>query len=570
MKEYTKKIVLLIVLLTIIKIVLSSFIPTISIFSDEYIYAENAQNIHDSGSFESQGVAQKTYPPLYPLVLSVSYLFKDMSIVYFIIKCINAIASSLIVLPVFLLAKEFLNDKRAFYASLLIGLLPASFSFAPYIMAENLFYPLFLTSFYFIFKSFKESSYWWDIGAGISIALLYLTKVIGLLFIPVVGIYFFYALWQKRFVQIPKKVIMALSFLFVITPWIIKKMALQESTNTISVVAGGYGREVFNIASPNFVLPFITWAVYYTAFLALASGVILFVLSLKQLREKKNESGKKFVVLSVITTIVTILIAANHNATIKTTYPSLFSWATGRLIGRYAEAVIPLIILCGMLFLAQKRKVQTYKKEVLFTSVLLVLATQLIFFPLFPVNGLSVVWIGVAKYILEFLLFAKTSATQIFSWTSLVIFAFFFALLPLAVFILQKRKNITLEKIVALTAGFFIILNIMNYGLTYYNAKEGWYEKDQNQLGVWINKNVRDGTFVIDEQACSGKISKEDQGSLCNPNKETTIIGFWIRGPLIIGDVEEEAADYIISKQQMELPLIKKQGEIYLYRAKGS
>ena len=570
MKEYTKKIVLLIVLLTIIKIVISSFIPTISIFSDEYIYAENAQNIHDSGSFESQGVAQKTYPPLYPLMLSISYLFKDMNIVYFIIKCINAIVSSLIVIPAFLLAKEFLEEKKAFYTALLIGILPASFSFAPYIMAENMFYPLFLTSFYFVFKSFKENVYWWDVGAGISIALLYLTKVLGLLLIPVVGIYFFYALWQKRFVQIPKKIIMALSFLFVITPWIIKKMALQESTNAISVVAGGYGREVFNIASPKFMLPFMTWTLYYTAFLALASGVILFVLSLKQLKEKKNESGKKFVVLSVITTIVTILIAANHNATIKTTYPSLFSWATGRLIGRYAEAVIPLIILCGMLFIAKKRKAQTYKKEIIFTSVLLVLGAQLIFFPLFPINGLSVVWIGVAKYILEFLLFAKTSATQVFSWTSLVVFTLLFSVLPPIVFILQKRKSITPEKIIALTAGFFIILNIMNYGLTYYNAKEGWYEKDQNQLGVWINKNLGQETFLIDERACTGKISKEDQGSLCNKNKETTIIGFWIRGPLIIGEVEEEAADYIISKQQMDLLLIKKQGEIYLYRAKGS
>ncbi len=568
MKERTKKIVLLIVLLTAIKIIFSSFIPTISIFSDEYIYAENAQNIHDDGSFESHGIAQATYPPAYPLLLSIPYLFKDMSIVYFLMKSINAIISSLIVIPAFLLAKEFLNEKKAWYAALLVGVLPATFSFTPYLMAENLFYPLFLASFYFVFKSFKEISYWWDIAAGVTIALLYLTKVLGLLFIPVVGIYFVYALWQKRFAQIPKKVIMALSFLIITTPWIIKKMAVQETTNAVSAVAGGYGKEIFNIASPNFILPFITWTIYYVAFLALASGVILFVFSLKQLRERKNENEKGFVVLSVITTVVTILIAANHHATIKTTYPSLFFWATGRLIGRYAEAVVPLVILCGLLFLAKSKKAQTYKKEVIITSVLLVLATQLMFFPLFPVNGPSVVWIGVANYILEFLLFAKTSATQVFSWTSLIVFAILFALLPLIVLILQRRKSITLERIVAFTAGFFIILNIMNYGLTYYNAKEGWYEKDQNQLGVWINKNIEQGTFLIDERACTGKISKEDQQSLCNKNKETTIIGFWIRGPLIIGDIENDQADYIISKEKLDLPTIKQQGEIYLYRGK--
>ena len=42
------------------------------------------------------GVDANIYPPLYPIILSISYLFNDMTAVYLFMKIINVLISSLI------------------------------------------------------------------------------------------------------------------------------------------------------------------------------------------------------------------------------------------------------------------------------------------------------------------------------------------------------------------------------------------------------------------------------------------------------------------------------------------
>ena len=151
MKPLTKKIVLLYLLFVIVKITLSYFIPSISAFSDEYYYAKLARSFFFEQGFSIHGIKVMFYQPLYPIIISLSYIFKDMELVYFAMKAINAIVSTLVIIPSYLLAKEFLDDKKSILAAMLISLAPPMFSFSPYIMAENLFYPLFMFSFYFIY-----------------------------------------------------------------------------------------------------------------------------------------------------------------------------------------------------------------------------------------------------------------------------------------------------------------------------------------------------------------------------------------------------------------------------------
>ena len=79
------------------------------------------------------------------------------------------------------------------------------------------------------------------------------------------------------------------------------------------------------------------------------------------------------------------------------------------------------------------------------------------------------------------------------------------------------------------------------------------------QLGLWLNDyDPKISNILIDERDCTGKISKEDQSSLCEPSKISTIIGFWLNDNIKIGDISNlENVDYVITKHNMDLELVK-------------
>ena len=71
-------------------------------------------------------------------------------------KIINTTISSLTLISAYLIAKEFFNKKESILLAISIGLFPNIFSFSPYMMSENLFYPLFLFTIYLILKSYQK------------------------------------------------------------------------------------------------------------------------------------------------------------------------------------------------------------------------------------------------------------------------------------------------------------------------------------------------------------------------------------------------------------------------------
>ena len=140
-------------------------------FADEYNYVKMAQSILEYGRIFVNGNPFNHHLILYPLLLSPAYLAKNIAFVYPIMKIINAFISSLIIFPAFLIAKEFFSNRRSLLVAVLISIMPPNFAIAPYILSENLFYPLFLFTIYFIYRSFKEVNYRWDILAGLFIGL---------------------------------------------------------------------------------------------------------------------------------------------------------------------------------------------------------------------------------------------------------------------------------------------------------------------------------------------------------------------------------------------------------------
>ena len=135
MKKIVKQILLFYLVIVLFKILLSSFILAPSAFSDEYIYMKMARSFFFDFNFNVHNLVVDIYPPLYSMLLSITYIFNDMNIAYFFMKVINALISSLVIIPAFLLSREFLNEKKSLIIALLVSIIPSNFSFTPYIIS---------------------------------------------------------------------------------------------------------------------------------------------------------------------------------------------------------------------------------------------------------------------------------------------------------------------------------------------------------------------------------------------------------------------------------------------------
>lgn len=567
MKKTTKQLIMLYLIVVLIKISLAYFILAPSAFSDYYGYSKVARNIFYHGNFMVHEDIS-TRPPLYPLILSLSYIFKDMGLVYFFMKVLNAVISSLIILPAWLLSREFFNKKKAMLLTTMIAILPTHFSFTFFLMIENLFFPLFLFSIYFIYKSFVEEDYKWDILAGIFIGLSYLTKINSLILPFIVIFVFLFKLYKKEYKEIGKKIIMALFFLITIAPWMIRNGLILGFNKNLFI--GGYDRYLeVNVGSlgSNFLLIFLTWFILYLGYLMIASGFIFFIANFCTFY-KFND--KKVFILSLLTffsVLFMVYFASRHFKLGITEYQTIFPWLTGRLIGRYVEAVIPLILISGLSGFKHLRRIS--KLWIIIPSIILIFSSQLIFFQLFPINNMSLTWLGVLKFISDFLIYKKIIFESVFTYWYSIIFTMILIVIFLLVIYLQRKLSI--KKLLYIFIIFFSLVNLLNFTIIYYNSYTFWYKGEQTQLGLWFNKyDPKISTILFDERdGC--KIYKTNQTCIYNPlsgGGSATLIGFWMNDDIKVGSADNlDGIDYVVSRHELDLPLIKEtKNGIFLYQ----
>lgn len=556
----------------LVKSILSYFIPAPSIFSDEYLYAKMARSFFNFGSFSVHGIATHQYPPLYPIILSISYIFSNMKVVYVVMKVINAAVSSLVIFPAFFMAKEFLSEKKSLLLAVLVSVLPSNFAFTPFLMAENLFYPLFLFSVYFIYKSFTNQEYKWDVLAGIFIGLSYLAKASAIILVGVVGIVFLIEiLRKKRFVEsLKKKVVLGFMALIAILPWLIRNGVLFGFTPKgilgMYIHSATYATTIHHSFGK-----FLVWMVLQFGFLILASGVLFYLTSLFAARDKRDKV-RIFLIISLITIINTLIIPANNNSKAN---PHYFSWLTGRPFGRYIDMVLPLILIAGFIgfkFFEDKKYSRLLMNGVIVSSLVLLFSSQISLFPLFPVNNLSLSHFGVLNYVIEFLFYHKTSFEMVFYWGSLIAMAVIFAALPFVVFGLYKKDLLKLNKVIPFFIVLFLGVSILCYAITYYNSDKFWYKGEQMQLGLWMNSYDRNANILFDKNDCVKKITKTDQEGICESWGLVTISGFWMNDNIKIGSVTDlEGIDYVVSRHKLTLESIKRsESGIYIYKVGNS
>lgn len=567
MKSPIKKLLLMYVIIVILKIILSYFILSPSAFSDYYGYAKVARSLFYHGTFTVHGEIS-TRPPLYYLILSLAYVFKDMEVVYFFMKVLNAFMSSLIIFPAWLLGREFFNKKKSILLTTMIAVLPAHFGFTFFLMAENLFYPLFLFSIYFMYKSFIEESYKWDVLAGIFIGLSYLTKINALILLVVVFFVLLFKLLKKDFKEINKKIITALFFFITISPWLIRNGLIFGFNKNLFI--GGYTGALESTTSSfggDFLLISLTWFILHLGYLMIASGFVFFIASFFTFHKFNNNKVFVFSLLAFSSTILLVLLASR---TFKMgqvmDYPTIFPWLIGRIVGRYIEVVIPLILITGLLGFKYLKKIS---KFYIIPITLLIFSSQLVFLQLFPINNMSLAWLGILKFILDFLVYKTLTFKTIFSCGYTILFIILFVVMFLLVIYLSRKLSI--KKLLYLFIIFFSLVSLLNFIIIYYNSSTFWYEGEQTQLGLWFNEHDPEISTILFDERDGCKIFKTNQTCIYNPfsgEGSATIIGFWMNDEIRIGSVENlEGFDYVVSRHKLNLPLLREtKNGIFLYK----
>ncbi len=571
MKKELKTLILIYLGFVLIKAVLSYFIPSSRALADDYNYLKMSESFFYHFSLKVHGVFTGQFYPLYPILISIVHIFQDNNLVYLFIKIINLVLSSLIIFPAYYLSKEFLSKKKSLLSATLISLLPSNFALSSYIMAENIFYVLFLTSIYFIYRVFKYKTKKDYIFCAIFVILSLLTRIHGLILIGSILILLIFnhrGKFSLKHLILPGIIITLIAILFYFN-------------TTISELY--IGRYLSLISSKESLAFFIKYISYF-GFLLLSSGLILIIPFFISLRIK-NEKLKLFRLISLITLGITLLISSIHALGSPRYFYSIndITLVSGRTIGRYVDFCLPLIIILGLIglnyYYENKDKLQNnlLKRITILSSIIMLITTSIILSPLAPLNNISLTFFGVIKYLIEIVLYSNASFEFGSRLLPFLILSLIFVLIPIIIYHVLKKFNY--KKFISLLLIILILSAFSSLFVVYYASKTSWYyNSEQRELALYLNKidpkrslvliDERDNGDLVDVGKNDPSPGKNEKALYGGPRENPyTILGYWLNDELIIDNIENTQADYIISTYNLNLSKIyETKNEIYLYK----
>lgn len=555
-----KKLILLFVIISFIKSILALLTTAPNAFSDDYVYLKMAWSIFNNHNFMVYNTFSAIYPPLYSILLSSTYFFSNMNVIYAVMKIINAFVSTLTIFPVYFIAKDFLKEKDCTIAVFITALITTHFLYPSYILAENLLFPLTAFTIYFLYLAFKSNNNKWFMVSGLFLGMAFLTKIVAFALVPVALIAYLFLRKEVKLAGIISHYILAG---VTVVPYILWRIfsSAQKSFNYADTVST---QKLFDNITSNGIT-FINWNINYAGYLILAGGVIFAIYFIAGLFLKKEKNLKIIYMITSLSSLFFIFLAANHSSTNFLLHNSPFMFYSYRPLGRYIAAIFPFVMLVG--FIVYKKNLTDYKKLMLstiITSAILVISSQLTLSALFPINNSDLSFIGVLKYLLEYLIYSKTSFEVIFYCGSFLLTAIILATLPFVMLKIRKSK--------ALIPLIFIFL-IINFSLAYtvhtWNINTYWTNNNQMLMGQWINKNIaKDKVVMIDIRDCTLRDKEGLNDNLCyGDTAHGSIIGFFINNPIVIEDPsKKDNSDYLVTQSNREnTKLVKEFGKFKLY-----
>ena len=322
---------------------------------DEMTYFDMAESLY-RGFFSPRD--SNHYPPLYPLTLVGTLVFKAWT--FEGIKILNAVFSSSLVFPVYLLARQHVDSKNAFIAAFLSCLIPYHLVFPRRILSENLFFPLFLWAVLITYAQPKNTRYRfpWDVANGALIAALYLTRYITLAAIP----FFILSWWIKPFPgekglfnpgvkKVTYFIAFTLAMLLTFSPWLLD--GISEGV-PLKLLLG------FGIASrttqAQLTFPrLLEWVLLYACYFILVAAPVfhLLLVSLRQIEIKNWREGFNRMILQVLA-----LMAGFYAAVTRHSWRAFYNAdLPSAIMGRY------LIVFSVLYFIIAVIAVNRFKPE---------------------------------------------------------------------------------------------------------------------------------------------------------------------------------------------------------------
>jgi len=386
---YTLMILIIIIALYIKHIAL--FNPTgPTVFYDELLYKEDALLIFQGKNFVT-GDYPAHYPPLYSFILSGAFLFNNW---YKVMIIINGILSSLLLIPVWYLAREFLSPIYSIFLVLFSALLPFQVIYPDYILSENLFLVLFIWSVLLAIRGINCNKM--NAGFfGLILGAAYMTKYLMLPAIPLL-----IATWvivptthnRHSFKNIFSRsnwqnlIIMFSIFCIIVISWAIyvfssgvpfiyafglrgsvtKAIGLGISSITQSdsaLVEGNLTYEVIN--------RLLMWFSAYGAYIILAIAPLLMPLLLRLTQTRWGKPSwsnlNKEIVFFWLVFLLTLgywFIAMRHSFGASYNNPDPFY-----LIGRYLMHIMPLLYIAGVIGVVNFKKIIIEKRIIVYITI---------------------------------------------------------------------------------------------------------------------------------------------------------------------------------------------------------
>jgi len=353
--------------------------------ADDFIYMKMARSFFYNQGFSIADVPTHKYPPLYSILLSPAYVFNGTGAIYNAMMFINALLYSTLIFPMYLLSKEFLDKRKSIMLSIISTIVPVYFLRNLIVLSENLLFPLFIFTTFFLCKAVFEEGYKFKLLTGFFIGLCFLTRIVAIIFFPaVILIFVLFELYRRDTTRFKSIVIGIKNWLIVciisgvtILPWLLRNGSLFGFTPFGIIGYTGYGKYTVNIiskvgksiatddiASPvvasgetpiflKMVETFSIETVIFNGFLIFSTGVIFFALGLALLHRTYKERQLKMFLFGMITFIfaeMLVFLAAFHYAR------SFESWTLSQ--HRYVEPIIPLILIFGVMALVNLKKIE--------------------------------------------------------------------------------------------------------------------------------------------------------------------------------------------------------------------
>ncbi|MCK4797825.1 MAG: glycosyltransferase family 39 protein, partial [Spirochaetes bacterium] len=191
--------IIIYIFFSLVRFLISLLIKEPIVMLDELYYKGMAYSFFKTGDFYNLKFGNPRLSNfLYQLVISHSFFFENNF--HVIIKFINSFIIHFAIFPIFLLLKEFVEAKKALIFSIII-LFISFFNMNIFIMSENLFFPLFWLTFYFVYRFFTMIKVKDAILIGILLSFMFLTKPQALFFIYaliIIGAFIFFYYWDNK------------------------------------------------------------------------------------------------------------------------------------------------------------------------------------------------------------------------------------------------------------------------------------------------------------------------------------------------------------------------------------